>query len=589
MDEMVTINEAVKAMPDGKLYGVGIRFGGKDLTGDYFAPDTYIGEAETLPTMYQHGFDPKLGKRIIGKSRRDKTDEVGIWFETQLNLRDDYEKMIYELAKEGKLAYSTGTSPHALITERTEKGNLIKQWLLTEISLTPTPAEPMNSVIPLKSLLLGDNKTDPEQPTHAAEAEQDTAPTVADTKAVTQDLTINKESTMDNEVKTEAVLTPEQAALIAKQAAEEAVKAYRASEPPINEDKTHVQVTEDPADRPFKSIAEQMQAVKAYEVSMGRDEHARIKYLKATGASEGIPSDGGLLLDPTLVAEFIQPIHEEGPFSSAVRRLPVGSNSNYGWINGVDETSRATGSRWGGVRGYRLAEAATKTASKPAFRRINWELKKYAVVVYGTDELLADAAQFSAIVNQACREELSFMVNDDIMNGLGLAGPQGFMQSGSLITVTRADANDILGADISAMYNRMDPRGRRNAVWYIGNDSQPKLDKLFAVGSTAVLFPYASIGLDGVQRLYGRPIVVTEFNQTLGTAGDIVFADLSQYLFWEKGGVEAATSIHVQFLTDETAFRFVYRCDGQSSVASALTPYKGTTTTSPFVNLLATS
>jgi HK97 family phage major capsid protein len=255
----------------------------------------------------------------------------------------------------------------------------------------------------------------------------------------------------------------------------------------------------------------------------------------------------------------------------------------------VDETSRATGSRWGGVRGYRLAEAATKTASKPSFRRIQWELKKYAVVVYGTDELLADAAQFSAIVNQACREELNFMVNDDIMNGGGLAGPQGFMNSGALITVTRTDASDILGADISNMYNRMDPRGRSNAVWYIGNDSQPKLDKLFAVGSTSVLFPYASIGQDGVQRLYGRPIVVSEFNQTLGTAGDIVFADLSQYLFWEKGGVEAATSIHVQFLTDETAFRFVYRCDGQSSVNTALTPYKGSTTTSPFVNLLATS
>ena len=282
-------------------------------------------------------------------------------------------------------------------------------------------------------------------------------------------------------------------------------------------------------------------------------------------------------------------MHEVGPFSNLARKLPVSSNSNYGWINGVDESSRETGSRWGGIRGYRLAEAGTKTSSKPTFRRINWELKKYAVLVYGTDELLADAAQFSEVVKQGSQEELAFMLNDDIMNGLGTAGPQGFMQSGSLITVTRTDANDILGADISNMYNRMDIRGRKNAVWFIGNDSQPKLDKLFAVGSTSVLFPYASIGQDGVQRLYNRPVVVTEFNQTIGTAGDIVFADMSQYLLWEKSGVEAAVSIHVQFLTDESVFRFIYRADGKSSVDSALTPYKGNTTTSPFVNLLATS
>jgi len=296
-----------------------------------------------------------------------------------------------------------------------------------------------------------------------------------------------------------------------------------------------------------------------------------------------------VLLDPTLQNEIIRPIHEEGPFSQDVRKLPVGANSNYGWINGVDETSRATGSRWGGIRGYRIAEAATKTASKPTFRRINWELKEYAAVVVATDQLLADASMFSEIVRVGVTEELKFMLNEDIFDGAGLAGPQGFMNSGALITVTRTDANKILGQDISNMWVRMDLRGRKTAKWYIGNDSSPQLDNLFAVGSTAVLYPYASIGADGVKRLYGRPIETTEFNATLGTAGDIVLADMNQYLLWEKGGIEEAKSIHVYFLSDETAFRFVYRVDGKSSVNTALTPLKGSTTTSPFVNLLATS
>lgn len=599
MDEFVYFGDSVKAteLEDGnvKLAGYLIRYGDPtqpDLTGDYFTSQTDFGDAVKSDGWFNHRMPVKYKKKRMMYDQQLPDvklikDDVGVFAEIIIGARNEYEKMLADLGLKGMLGWSSGTAPHLIDRKPNGKATEITRWKLgLDASLTPTPAEHRNMVIPLKSLF-SDNESEADTASEA-EAAQDTAPIEPKSDANIP----NKESIKMNDEKVveQPTLTPEDAKLIAKQAADEAVKAYRASEPAINEDQTHVTVVEDPADRPFKSIAENLAAVKAYEVSMGQKEHDRIKFLKATGASEGVPSDGGLLLDPTLVSEFIKPIHEEGAFSSRVRRLPVGSNSNYGWINGVDETSRATGSRWGGVRGYRLAEAATKTASRPSFRRINWELKKYAVVVYSTDELLADASQFSAIVNQACREELAFMVNDDIANGLGLAGPQGFMQSGSLINVTRVDANEVNHDDIVGMWNRMDPRGRSKAEWFINNDVQPQLDKLFfATGSNGVLSPFISYGQDGVMRMYGRPVHVTEFNQSLGTAGDIILADLSQYLYWEKGGVEAATSIHVQFLTDETAFRFVYRCDGQSSVASALTPYKGSTTTSPFVALLATS
>ena len=56
-----------------------------------------------------------------------------------------------------------------------------------------------------------------------------------------------------------------------------------------------------------------------------------------------------------------------------------------------------------------------------------------------------------------------------------------------------------------------------------------------------------------------------------------------------KGGVEAASSIHVKFVEDETAFRFVFRVDGQPIWASAVTPFQGSDTVSPFVALAATT
>ena len=87
--------------------------------------------------------------------------------------------------------------------------------------------------------------------------------------------------------------------------------------------------------------------------------------------------------------------------------------------------------------------------------------------------------------------------------------------------------------------------------------------------------------------LMGRPVVETEFNATLGDEGDIVLADMRQYAMIDRD-VEAASSIHLQFLTDETAFRFVYRCDGQPKNTVPMTPYKGgANTLSPFVTLEA--
>jgi len=68
--------------------------------------------------------------------------------------------------------------------------------------------------------------------------------------------------------------------------------------------------------------------------------------------------------------------------------------------------------------------------------------------------------------------------------------------------------------------------------------------------------------------------------------GDIILASLSEYQMIEKGGVQTASSIHVQFVTDQTVFRFVYRCDGEPKWNAPLTPHNGPLLTqSPFVAL----
>ena len=85
----------------------------------------------------------------------------------------------------------------------------------------------------------------------------------------------------------------------------------------------------------------------------------------------------------------------------------------------------------------------------------------------------------------------------------------------------------------------------------------------------------------------GIPFVPVEYCATLGDAGDIVLADLGQYLLVDQGQMEAASSIHVRFDYGEEAFRVTYRCDGQPMWKSALTPFKGSNTISPFITLAA--
>jgi HK97 family phage major capsid protein len=85
--------------------------------------------------------------------------------------------------------------------------------------------------------------------------------------------------------------------------------------------------------------------------------------------------------------------------------------------------------------------------------------------------------------------------------------------------------------------------------------------------------------------LNGAPCVTVEQCETVGTKGDILLCDFSQYITANKGDIQEATSIHVKFEYNQTAFRFVYYFDGQPRWSSALTPYKGSNTTSPFVAL----
>ena len=85
--------------------------------------------------------------------------------------------------------------------------------------------------------------------------------------------------------------------------------------------------------------------------------------------------------------------------------------------------------------------------------------------------------------------------------------------------------------------------------------------------------------------ILGRPIVVTEACQTLGTEGDIVLAALSKYLSVVRGSLKTDYSIHLWFDQAINAFRFILRMNGQPWLSAAIARKNGSNTLSHFVTL----
>lgn len=303
----------------------------------------------------------------------------------------------------------------------------------------------------------------------------------------------------------------------------------------------------------------------------------------AQGAGEKIGSDGGFMVQQDVAAGIIQNVFTGGALLNAVRKINLGENSNGVSMKAVDETSRATGSRWGGVQAYWVDEGTAPTATKPKFRKLELKLNKLAALGYATDELLADFVAMGDVMFQAFTEEVRFLVEDSIINGLGAGSPLGILKSPALVSTTRTTASRVKHADVVAMWARMHSRAKANAVWLCNTDVNPDLDQLFFTGATNdVPVRFVTYGEDGVMRIKGKPVIETEYNATLGTVGDLMLVDLTQYLFIQKL-LETAASMHVAFATDEMAFRVTWRVDGRPAWVSALTPFKGSNTQSPFV------
>lgn len=306
--------------------------------------------------------------------------------------------------------------------------------------------------------------------------------------------------------------------------------------------------------------------------------------------NEGGGADGGYIVPTDYSQNIVSTAYNENDsFVPDTDNTPVNGN---GMTFPVDETTP-----WGsaGIKAYWTTEGGAGTDSKSKFDPAQLRLKKLTAMVPLTEEMLSDSAAIGSYVSRKVPEAIAFKTNEALWGGDGVGKPKGYYTSTGLLVVVAKETSQVAGTivaqNISKMRARMSARSWRRACWCVNSDALPQLDSLvYATAATNGVMYKPEGGKYGYGTLLGRDVRVTDFNETVGSQGDIVLCDWGMYrTITKSGGVETATSMHFWFDRGITAFRTVFRIDGQPAITTPVTPNKGANTLSPIVALAVRS
>ena len=147
-----------------------------------------------------------------------------------------------------------------------------------------------------------------------------------------------------------------------------------------------------PAAPNFKSFAEYLRTL--VKVAAGEAVDNRLQRAP-TGLNEADPTAGGWLVPAEFSEQLIISLYSEATIAPLCTRQETAFPGRELLIPGIDETSRADGSRWGGVLSYWLAEGPSVTTKFPRFRQIAFNTSKIIAIGYGVNQLLEDAPAFA--------------------------------------------------------------------------------------------------------------------------------------------------------------------------------------------------
>jgi HK97 family phage major capsid protein len=513
MNDILT-GDAIKALDDtGKVGGYLVRFGAPDavdLVGDYFTPDTDFGHDEwpvKTRVYYNHGLDDTLKRRRIANGSM-RVDDVGVWVEAQLAMRDDYEKAIFDLVKAGKMGWSSGTAPHLVEREPMGDAKHVTAWPLgLDASITPTPAEWRNGAWSLKSYFESDAAAETVEPED--EAATSSAPVDVAAETTQPEVKAVPEEQVSDEVKAAAPEMDVQA-LIA-----EAVKAALNAQPPVNRA---------PAVNTL-GLGEDEHGIKGFMHYMKTgDTGGAVKAYNNTDMNIGTAADGGYAVPTPLYNQIIAKRDE----MSILPQLGLMQ------IPGTGLTVRVPIDNEADVVFASTTEAGTVDQDAPALYYKDFTLVAYAKYITLSRELLRDEdANLMAFLNNWVARGLAATENTAIMTEIRANGTAG-------LTLDAAAAVGV--TEIPEMVGKLLPEYQMGAQWILNPSAVAYIQAINSTGN--MHFAPAPVGLAGKPSLWGFPVVQT-------AQASAIAASAKSLIFGNFGFMGYRRSTNLSVLRDE--------------------------------------
>lgn len=307
--------------------------------------------------------------------------------------------------------------------------------------------------------------------------------------------------------------------------------------------------------------------------------------IRNAGMNETVPSDGGFLVP----VEYAQQIHAVSLENEIImpRCFVQPMKSNACDIHAMNIGDHSA-SLYGGFTASYTGEAGTITEKNPKTRNMELNAKKLTGLLRFSSELASDVpGGFNQIID-ICGKGLAWYRDKAFLKGTGSGEPLGILNAACTIEVakeTGQGTDTIIYENLTKMMAAMYAGGFSNSVWICHQSTIPQLLQLtISVGTGGAHIPVMS-ETDGVFKILTRPVIFTEKTEKLGDKGDIVLADLSQYVVGLRSEMRFDLSIHAHFTTDEQLARLIERHDGQPLWSEPLTLEDGSTQVSPFVVL----
>jgi HK97 family phage major capsid protein len=512
----------VKAVGDYTLQGRGIVYGGQDLTGDRFTKATDLGDTRSFvgtPVYYDHGLSSIRGQ--IGTVKAWTPVGDGIDVQIELDKRLDYIDDVMALVKSGALGLSTGALSHLVVRQAGE----LKRWVVGEISLTPTPAEPRTLT--------------------EVKATQDNATRTAVATLSPSD------TTLINQLKG---ITVENINQIVQDAVVAALKNVAGE--PVNGGVMTAPATKTVTTRGFSN--EPMEALKYYLKTGDR-------IAAKTTLAEGSSNTGGYLVPVDLYDQIIARRDEQsllGAFNfrrivTKEKQIVIPGQSTKGSFAIVSESGAANFSE------PNFANSKTVT------------LYKYSLAMKITSELLNDEqSNLQSFLSTEIARAYAQAVNNFIINGSGSSEPYGILARASNST-TAASATAVTFAEVSGLEYTVTGAymtGGNDVGWIMKNSTLGKIRAL--TGNYPQFQPLSTNAIAGktgnLRELDGYPVFTSEYTPAMTTGlKSIIFGNMNYYNFVENGQLEIKRNDSLYMATDEIGYFCYFRAGGDVNQGEA--------------------